>query len=75
MANAALRALDSKRFVLFNLKHYQVTERGLQALERYPDSFSSLFVQRELLAASNYDQAPVQPGWGGLMNKKSRRRS
>jgi hypothetical protein len=75
MANAALRALDSKRFVLFNLKHYQVTERGLQALERYPDSFSSMFVQRELLAASNNDQIPIQSGWGSLMNKKSRRRS
>jgi len=75
MANAALRALDSKRFILVHLQHYQVTEKGLQALERYPDSFSSMFVQRELLAASNNDQTPIQSGWGGLMNKKSRRRS
>jgi hypothetical protein len=75
MANAALRALDSKRFVIAHMRHYQATQKGLQALERYPDSFSSLFVQLELLAAPNYDQVPVQSGWGGLMNKKSRRRS
>jgi hypothetical protein len=74
MANAALRALCVKGFVDERKNLFTVTESGQDALERYPDNFSPLFVSRELLNFEEPTVASVNRGWGGLKNKLSRRK-
>lgn len=49
-ANVALKHLVDHGFVDETNKRFRATPKGLQALERYPDVFSALFVQRELLS-------------------------
>lgn len=74
MANAALRALSAKGFVDEQRKLFSITQSGQDALERYPDSFSPLFIQRELLSFDESKVSPVTRGWDGLKSKLSRRR-
>ncbi len=74
IANAALRALNSKGFVDEQRKLFSITRSGQDALERYPDSFSPLFIQRELLSFDESKVAPVTRGWGVLKGKQSRRK-
>jgi hypothetical protein len=50
VANVALGHLVKAGFVTESKKKYSIAESGLDALERYPDVFSPLFVQREMLA-------------------------
>lgn len=49
LANVALGHLVKAGFAAESKNMYGVTESGLDALERYPDVFSPLFLQRELL--------------------------
>lgn len=74
MANAALRALSAKGFVDEQRKLVSITRSGQDALERYPDSFSPLFLQKELLGFDESRVTPVTRGWDGLRSKLSRRR-
>ena len=74
MANAALRALRSKGFVDDRQNLFSITKTGQDAPERYPDQFSKLFVQRELLEISGDVEKPVKSGWGALRHAISRRR-
>jgi hypothetical protein len=74
MANAALRALHAKGFVNEHHNLFRITPSGQDALERYPDSFSPLFIQRELLSFEESKVTPVTRGWGGLKTKLSRRK-
>ena len=74
MANAALRALSAKGFVDEQRKLFSITRSGQDALERYPDSFSPLFIERELLSFDESKATPVTPGWGELKSKLSRRK-
>lgn len=74
MANAALRALSAKGFFDEQRKLFSISQSGQDALERYPDSFSPLFIQRELLSFDESKVTTVTRGWGGLKNKLSRRK-
>jgi hypothetical protein len=73
MANAALRALRSKGFVGEKSKLFIITKTGQDAIERYPDQFLPLFVQRELLNYTDTSFTPVKKGWGNLRERISRR--
>lgn len=73
LANASLRVLVSKGFVEENHQVFRISQRGIDALERYPDEFSPLFVQRELLVTSETHESPIKSGWGNLRGKLSRR--
>ena len=74
MANAALMALSAKGFVDEQRNLFSITRSGQDALERYPDSFSPPFLQRELLSFDESKVTPVTRGWGGLKGKLSRRK-
>ena len=74
MANAALRALDAQGFVDEQSNLFSITSSGKDALERYPDAFSPLFIQRELLRFEESKVTPIGRGWGGLRSKLSRRK-
>jgi hypothetical protein len=52
VANVALVHLQKTGFVIENQKKFEISAKGLNAIERYPDVFSSLFVKRELLSSS-----------------------
>ena len=73
MANAALRVLANKGFVREKLSYFEITPSGLHALERYPDSFSKLFVERELLNPSETRTPVVSSGWKAFRRTQSRR--
>lgn len=49
LANVALGHLVKAGFAAESQKKYNITGSGLDALGRYPDVFSPLFVQRELV--------------------------
>lgn len=74
MANAALRALSSKGFVAEHRKLFSITRSGQDALERYPDSFSPLFIQQELLNLEGSTASPVTRGWPNFIGFRRRRR-
>lgn len=74
MANAALRAVYAKGFADEQGKLFSITRSGRDALERYPDYFSPLFIQRELLSFDESKGTPVTRGWGGLKSRLSRRK-
>ncbi|MEY4989916.1 MAG: hypothetical protein RIS08_142 [Actinomycetota bacterium] len=49
LANVALGHLVRAGLVKESQRKFSISESGIYALERYPDVFSTLFVQRELL--------------------------
>ena len=72
LANAALGVLAVKSFVNEKRNLFTINQSGHNALERYPNGFSPLFVQSELLSFDESTVTPVERGWGGLRNKISR---
>lgn len=74
LANAALRVLVAKSFVNEKRSLFTITQSGHDALERFPNGFSPLFVQSELLSFDESEAAPVEQGWVVLKSKPSRRK-